>query len=36
MNNITNPSKNLPTGKRIKFIKPEIIPAFVRSIKSQL
>ena len=36
MNNITNPTKNLPTGKRIKFIKPEIIPAFVRSIKSQL
>tara|TARA_E500000318_G_C3472461_1_gene177069 strand:- start:215 stop:577 length:363 start_codon:yes stop_codon:yes gene_type:complete len=36
VNNIQNPVKNLPSGEKIKYILPEIVPSFVENIKSQL
>ena len=36
VNNITNPIKDLPTGKKIKLIKPQFIEQVLDTIESQL
>jgi len=36
INNITNPIKDLPIGKKIKLIKPQYIEQVLQTIESQL
>tara|TARA_R100001163_G_C5008872_1_gene155475 strand:+ start:202 stop:561 length:360 start_codon:yes stop_codon:yes gene_type:complete len=36
VNKIDNPMKGLPSGEKIRYIKPGLIPTFVQNIKSQL
>ncbi len=36
VNKIQNPVKKLPTGTKIKYVIPEVVPSFIESIQSQL
>ena len=36
VNKIQNPIKDIPSGRKIKFVKPKFVPVIIESIQSQL